>query len=44
VFTAAALRDLLTAAGFDAVTMQGGFAGEPFQAGSPRLVLIASRS
>jgi SAM-dependent methyltransferase len=43
VFTGAALREMITGAGFDAVTMHGGFAGEPYQAGSPRLVLIATR-
>ena len=44
VFTASALGEMLAAAGFEAVTMHGGFAGEPYQAGSPRLVIVASRS
>lgn len=43
VFTAAEYRRLLERAGFEAVAMNGGIAGEPFELGSPRLVLTAQR-
>jgi SAM-dependent methyltransferase len=43
VFTAAELRRMLEAAGFDMLALQAGAAGEPYQLGSPRLVIIAQR-
>jgi hypothetical protein len=43
VFTAAQLRQIFIDAGFDIVAMNGGIADEPFQLGSPRLIVIASR-
>jgi SAM-dependent methyltransferase len=42
VFTAAELSRMLSRAGFEAITMNGGFSGEPFQVGS-RLVITARR-
>ena len=44
IFTTAELKRLLADAGFDVLGMAGGFAGEPFELGSPRLVLTAQRS
>jgi len=43
VFTSAELRRMLDMAGFDTLAFQGGIAGEPYQLGSPRLVIIAQR-
>lgn len=43
VFTAAQLRQMFVDAGFDVAAMNGGIAGEPFQLGSPRLVVLAAR-
>jgi len=43
VFTAAELRRMLDAAGFVTLSFQGGMAGEPYQLGSPRLIIIAQR-
>jgi SAM-dependent methyltransferase len=43
VFTSAELRRMLDAAGFDTLWFYGGAAGEPYQLGSPRLVIIAQR-
>jgi hypothetical protein len=44
VFTSAELRRMLDAAGFNTLAFQGGMTGEPYQLGSPRLVIIAQRS
>ena len=43
VFTSAELRRMLEAAGFDTLSFQGSVTGEPYQLGSPRLVVIAQR-
>jgi SAM-dependent methyltransferase len=43
VFTSAELRRMLDAAGFDTLSFHGGMTGEPYQLGSPRLVVIAQR-
>ena len=43
VFTAAELRRMLDAAGFNTLSFQGSVTGEPYQLGSPRLVIIAQR-
>ena len=43
VFTSAELRRMLDAAGFDTLSLHGGVAGEPYQLGSPRLIIIARR-
>jgi SAM-dependent methyltransferase len=43
VFTSAELRRMLDAAGFNTLSFHGGMAGEPYQLGSPRLVIIAQR-
>jgi cyclopropane fatty-acyl-phospholipid synthase-like methyltransferase len=43
VFTSADLRRMLESAGFDTLAFQGGVSGEPYQLGSPRLVIIAMR-
>lgn len=43
VFTAAELRRMLNAAGFDTLSFQGSAAGEPYRLGSPRLIIIAQR-
>ena len=43
VFTSAELRRVLKAAGFNTVSLHGGITGEPYQLGSPRLVIIAQR-
>ncbi len=41
VFTVAELLRMLGRAGFASPKLSGGFAGEPFQLGSPGLVIIA---
>ena len=43
VFTAAELTRMLADAGFEVVSLAGGFAGERYELGSPRLVLTAQR-
>jgi SAM-dependent methyltransferase len=43
VFTAAELRRMLDTAGFETLSLHGGMTGEPYQLGSPRLVIIARR-
>lgn len=43
VFTSADLRRMLDAAGFNTLSFQGSVTGEPYQLGSPRLVIIAQR-
>ncbi len=43
IFTVAELTRMLTAAGFEVVSLAGGFAGERYELGSPRLVLTAER-
>jgi SAM-dependent methyltransferase len=43
VFTSAELRRRLDAGGFDTLSFHGGMAGEPYQLGSPRLIIIAQR-
>jgi SAM-dependent methyltransferase len=43
VFTSAELRRMLEAAGFQTLSFQGGITGEPYQLGSPRLIIIAQR-
>jgi SAM-dependent methyltransferase len=43
VFTAAELKRMLAAAGFEVLSLNGGFAGERFELGTPRLVLTAQR-
>jgi len=43
VFTVAELIRMLTDSGFDAVSLNSGFAGERYELGSPRLVLTAQR-
>lgn len=43
VFTSAELRRMLNAVGFITLSLNGGVAGEPYQLGSPRLVVIAQR-
>jgi SAM-dependent methyltransferase len=43
VFTVAELTRLLADAGFEVVSLAGGFAGERYELGSPRLVLTAQR-
>ena len=44
IFTAAELRNMLAEAGFEVLALNGGVAGEPFELGSPRLVITARRS
>ncbi len=44
VFTVAELTRMLVDAGFEIVSLNGGFAGERYELGSPRLVLTAKRS
>jgi SAM-dependent methyltransferase len=44
VFTVAELTRMLAAAGFEVVWLNSGFAGEPYELGSPRLVLTAQRA
>jgi hypothetical protein len=43
VFTVAELTRMLAEAGFEAISLHSGFAGEPYELGSPRLVLTAQR-
>jgi SAM-dependent methyltransferase len=43
VFTSAELRRMLEAAGFETLSFHAGMADEPYQLGSPRLVIIAQR-
>lgn len=43
VFTVAELTGMLAEAGFEVVSLNGGFAGERYELGSPRLVLTAQR-
>lgn len=43
VFTSADLRRMLEAKGFQTLSFQGGMTGEPYQLGSPRLVIVAQR-
>ena len=43
VFTVAELTRMLAGAGFEVVSLAGGFAGERYELGSPRLVLTAQR-
>jgi SAM-dependent methyltransferase len=43
VFTVAELTRMLAEAGFEVVSLAGGFAGERYELGSPRLVLTAQR-
>ena len=44
VFTSAELRRMLEAAGFHTLTFHAGVAGEPYQLGSPRLLIVAQRN
>ena len=44
VFTVAELTRMLAEAGFEVISLAGGFAGERYELGSPRLVLTARRS
>jgi hypothetical protein len=44
VFTVAELTRMFADAGFEVVSLAGGFAGEPYELGSPRLVLTAQRA
>jgi len=44
VFTVAELARMLADAGFEVVSLNGGFASERYELGSPRLVLTAQRS
>jgi len=44
VFTVAELTRMLAEAGFEVLSLNGGFAGEPYELGSPRLVLTAQRA
>jgi SAM-dependent methyltransferase len=44
VFTVAELTRMLADAGFEVVSLNGGFASERYELGSPRLVLTAKRS
>lgn len=43
VFTVAEIGRMLEAAGFEVATLNGGTAGEPYELGSPRLIIIATR-
>ncbi len=43
IFTAAELKRMLDRAGFEAIAMKGGLAGEPYRLGTPRLVITARR-
>jgi len=43
VFTVAELTRMLANAGFDVISLAGGFAGERYELGSPRLLLTAQR-
>jgi SAM-dependent methyltransferase len=44
VFTTAELRRMLEAAGFSTASFYAGVAGEPYQLGSPRLIITALRN
>ena len=44
VFTVAELTKMLADTGFEVVSLAGGFAGERYELGSPRLVLTAQRA
>jgi hypothetical protein len=44
VFTVAELTRMLADVGFEVVFLNGGFAGERYELGSPRLLLTAKRS
>jgi hypothetical protein len=44
VFTVAELTRMLADAGFEVIALNGGFAGERYELGSPRLVLTAERA
>lgn len=44
IFTVAELKRILAKTGFDVLNLTAGFAGEPFELGSPRLVLTAQRT
>lgn len=44
IFSAAELRRMLEAAGFDVLALHAGMAGEPYQLGSPRLIITAQRN
>lgn len=44
VFTTRELLEMVTGAGFEQPALQGGFEGEPYALGTPRLVLTARRS
>jgi SAM-dependent methyltransferase len=43
VFTVTEIRRMFGAAGFEVAAANAGYAGEPYQLGSPRLVIIAKR-
>jgi SAM-dependent methyltransferase len=43
VFTVAEIGRMLEDAGFEATALNGGLAGEPYQLGSPRLIITAKR-
>ena len=43
VFTSAELRRMLEAAGFNTLSFYGSVTGEPYQLGSPRLIITAQR-
>jgi hypothetical protein len=43
VFTAAEQLRMLDAAGFEVLGLHGGIAGEAFELGSPRLVILARK-
>lgn len=43
VFTAAAIRRMFEASGFQVLAANAGYAGEPYQLGSPRLIVISQR-
>jgi len=44
VFTIGDLRRMLETAGFEVTALHGGVGGEPYEMGSPRLVIVAGRS
>jgi len=44
VFAVAELKWMLAEAGFEVLSLEGGFAGERYELGSPRLVLTAQRA
>ena len=43
VFTSAELRRMLEAAGFNTLSLQRSLTGEPYELGSPRLIIVAQR-